>query len=268
MEEIDFTPVEDTTPPPAEESETHAEPEELSEKETEAASQTETESEDSTDGNAHQAQAEDEKTQAEEPYLTIKYNHEEQNFTREEAATYIQKAMKEQNKLEYLAAQNGETVSQLVDRIIKASDDNYRDSLISEYGDKPELIEQLMKSYHNSQKERYEKMLNDRAADAAAQKEQAEKSLNERMAAELSEVQGIFPEIKQFNDLPKSVRDNALKGGDLLKEYLKHRHSEQLKIEKNKAAEQKAAAASGGSMQSTADIDTAADDFAKGAWGK
>ncbi len=260
--EPDFTPVEEDTTPAEQEENTPAETEEGTKPET--APQDEGNADTKTD----EAPAADQ-PDAPAPFLSIKFNHENIDMTEEEVRKTVQIAKKNEAlfaELDYLAAQGGETPAEFVKRITKASEDAYLEKLRDKYGDEDEeTVNELMELYRSKNKEKYDAVIKARADAAKAD----EDSLNERMANELIEVQGMFPDVKEFNDLPESVRKAALGGGDLLKEYLKYRHSEDAKVQKNKEAESKAQSAASGSVKSPEQTEDSAENtaFMRGFWG-
>lgn len=258
----DFSLVEDTTP--AEES-APAEPA-AAEETTDATPEAEAE---------QLAQQQDEATPAAEepaapaPFLTIKYNHENIDMSEEEVRKTVQLAKKNESvlaELDYLAAQNDQSVADFVRGLNDAADNAYLDMLHEKYGeDDEETIQTLLKAHRDANKDKYDALIAKRAEAAKAD----EDSLTERIANELTDVQRIFPDVKDFNSLPETVRKAALNGGDLMKEYLLYRHNEDLKVQKNKAAETKAASAASGSVKSSGETDESADTsaFMRGLWG-
>ncbi len=266
MEELDFTPVEDEATIP--ESEPAEKPTGTAAEEA-AAETTEAEPQEP----AGETAADDTAREAEDvPFITVTYNKQPKGLTQEEAVRLAQiglKAEPELHKLDYLAAQSGISVSQLVDGIMQAADDKYRRELKDEFGDDSERIEELLELRKNKQQKKYERVLADRKAAETAEAEKEEKALSEKIAAELTEVTALFPEIKEFKDLPESVRKAACSGKDVLKEILKFKFNEQKNVEKEKATAALAAGSSAGSVKTPEPAEEASEvsAFSKGVWG-
>lgn len=197
--------------------------------------------------------------------LEVNYNHETRVLSRDDAVTYAQIGMKFKdsginidtvkplyNKLDYIAAQRGCTIPELVDGLLAGDEDNHRRELAETLGADNPVIEELMKVYRNEQKEKYEKVLSDRkSAEENAEKEK-QISLEKRLAEEFTELKAEFPEIAEFSALPKEVKAEAAKGRDLLSAYLRYAHKENKKTAAAEQAEKAAARASTGQTASPA----------------
>lgn len=185
--------------------------------------------------------------------LEVKFNKKMRRLNREEAVDYAEKGLYFDtvkpiyNKLDYIAAQRGISVEELVEGIYTADEQRHRDELIEKFGEDSGVIDDLMKVYREGQKQKYEKIKSDREAAERQQEETERQSLETRLAAEFAEVKAEFPEIKDFASLPKSVKTEAAEGRDLLSAYLRYRHKEQTKIAAAASAESQAAKASTGS---------------------
>lgn len=191
--------------------------------------------------------------------LEVNYNHETRVLSRDDAATYAQIGMKFKdsginidtvkplyNKLDYIAAQRGCSIPELVDGLLAGDEDNHRKELAETLGADNPVIEELMKVYRSEQKEKYEKVLSDRkSAEENAEKEK-QISLEKRLAEEFTELKAEFPEIAEFSALPKEVKAEAAKGRDLLSAYLRYTHKENKKAAAAEQAEKAAAKASTG----------------------
>ena len=201
------------------------------------------------------------------PYLMIQYNHEEKGLTRDEAVTLAQKGMAYDSMyatIQRAAALKGMDVKAFIESFEKAQDEAYREELINKYGeDDMETVNALMEVY-NSKKDSKIKS----AIEAENQrKAEAQKTLEGRLADEFISLQKEFPDIKDFDALPKSVKAEAAKGENLLFAYLKFQHSE---IKRAEAANQTADAAkkaSGGSMSSPEVTSGTMDALMKGLYG-
>lgn len=189
--------------------------------------------------------------------LEITYNKAKRTLNKDEATDYAQKGVHYQekvmplyNKLDYVAAQRGQSIEEVVDGLLSSDEENHRRGLIERFGEEDnDVIEDLMRVYRDGQKQRYERIVADRkkAAEEAATKER--ESLEARLADEFSELKKEFPEIKEFAELPKSVKAEAANGRDLLSSFLRYRHAEEKKTAEAKAAEEAAAKATTGTGQ-------------------
>ena len=219
----------------------------------------------------NQAEGESIAAEANEPFLSVKFNHETQNLSQTEAALWAQKGMKYEKVYEKIcraAAINGKEPTEFIEALESAADAQHRQSLIDAHGDNPELIEQLMELY-NIKKEQ--------TVSAAREQQQktikdAEESTNARIADEFSKMVsgGMFPEIKSLDSIPDSVMKAASEGMPLAYAYLLHKHSEQIKIETaNKAAEDAAKKTTGSMSTDEASTQSSADSaFMQGFWGR
>lgn len=194
-------------------------------------------------------------------FLPVKVNHEERNLTREEATMYAQIGMgfKESgmdlnvikplySKLDYIAAQRDCSIEDVIDGIISSDENAYRQSLVDKFGeDDGNLIEDCIQAYHNKQKAKYDKVLENRKT---ATKQQTE-SLNAKIAADFLTVKAEFPEYAEFKDLPETVKKSALEGESLMSALLLHNHREGKKIAAQQQSAEKAAKSSTGTIADT-----------------
>lgn len=213
--------------------------------------------------------------------LEINYNHETRVLSRDDAAAYAQIGMKFKdsgididtvkplyNKLDYIAAQRGQTIEEVVDRLFAEDENSHRQELVDKFGEKSGVIDDLMKVYREGQKQKYDKIVADRKE--AAQKAERDKreSLEARLASEFSELKAEFPELAEFSQLPKEVKTDAANGRDLMSAYLRFRHKEEKRIAAAKSSEETAAKATtgtAGTAENTAD--TVDDAFFRGLMG-
>ena len=95
-----------------------------------------------------------EKNDVSEPFVSVQYNHDIRNFTKEEAVNFIQKGMHTENlrkKLEYLAKTQGTDLNTLVDKMVTAPEKSYKKQLEDIYGAGHENVELGMKIYREKQ---------------------------------------------------------------------------------------------------------------------
>ncbi len=264
MEEVNLagaTPMEEQTTEPAAEDVAAAPPPEDAAAETEAAEQQNTEDTETPDEPAGEA-----------PFLSVQFNHENRDMTREQAVEFAQKGLMYEkispiyHKLDYLAAQQSTNVGALVDALVSAAEDAYKQSLTEKFGDDAQLVEDLMALYHSRNQEKYNKLLADREKTAAKAAQEARAQREHRLTGQFMALQKECPEIKNVSDLPKEVVRLAAEGkNDLTAAYLLHKHRQEQKIA---AATAKAAAQSKqstGSVQSAENTEAAAvDAFIRG----
>lgn len=168
--------------------------------------------------------------------LEVKYNKAQRALNRDEAVSYAEQGIFYENtvkpiynKLDYIAAQRGQTIEEVVDRMLSADEEYHRQELIERFGEDSEVIDDLMRLYRDSQRQKYEKIVSDREAAAAEAENQRRETLEARLASEFEELKKEFPEVKEFAALPKAVKTQAAQGRDLLSAYLRYRYSESKK---------------------------------------
>ena len=204
--------------------------------------------------------------------LDVKYNKEIRTLNREEAVDFAEQGIFYNNtvkplynKLDYIAAQRGQTIEEVVDRLFAEDENSHRQELVDKFGEESGVIDDLMKVYREGQKQKYDKIVADRKE--AAQRAETEKreSLEARLASEFAELKAEFPELAEFSQLPKEVKTDAANGRDLMSAYLRYMHRENKKIAAAKSSEETAAKASTGAGSSTENIiDSVVDAFYSG----
>ena len=143
----------------------------------------------------------EESTVNEEPFLVARYNKEDVPLSREEAANWAQKGMHYYNKLDYVAAQSDCSVGELLDNIISKMDESKLSELKEQFGDDAETINDMMRIYHEKQKEKYGKAISDRKI---AEEQEANNKVA-KIGEEFIALQKEFPELSAVKDLPASV---------------------------------------------------------------
>lgn len=207
------------------------------------------------------------------PFMTVRYNHEDKNLTRDEAVTLAQKGMnydKLHGKLDYLASLQGVDVDTLVKRLIEAPEAAHRKHLEELYGEDSADVEIGMNIFREKQSENYKKYVADRENAAKEKTENEQKTIQTRLAEEFIELQREFPDVAEFKDLPDSVIREASDGKrDLVSCYLKFLHAENKKIKAAESAAAAAAKSSAGSMSGEGEqISNEERQFLAGLWGK
>lgn len=167
-----------------------------------------------------------------EPFVTVKYNHKQKNYSLAEAAELIQKNMHYDSsikKLQFLANSRGVKLPELVNEIFEAAETKEIERLQREFADdEAGLISAL-----NGRKENFER------AFLEMLKKEEEPSLNQRLADEYFELLEYFPEIQGIEEIPDEVlKMSAQKNKSLVLCFALHKAKEQAKLlkeaEKNK----------------------------------
>ena len=185
------------------------------------------------------------------PFLSIQYNHEDKSLTQEEATVMAQKGYAYDDlyaKLHRAATLQGKDVKTFIDGFEKAADDAHRAKLEADYGGDTKTIDSLMELYQ------LKKESTVKAAESELERQKAEKQTNleTRLADEFIELQKEFPDIKDFAELPNSVKQAAAEGRHLYDAYLRYLHTEEKKVSAAKASAEAAKKASAGNLD-TAD---------------
>lgn len=203
---------------------------------------------------------------SQEPFLVARYLKEDKPLTRAEAKDWAEKGMHYEsiyNELDYIAAQSNTDVKTLVNGMRKQMEDNYRAGLVEKLGEDNDTIDKLMKVYRDEQKEKYDRLVSERAT-------AAETKMSDRLSNEYLELKKLIGDtVPAYNELPESVKKNAAEGMNLTTAFLLYQHNEQIKIDAAKETAEAAANASAGSMKSEPNANKSADEqFLAGLWGK
>ena len=184
------------------------------------------------------------------PFVTVQYNHETRELTREQAIAYAQKGILYEEgtrtqKLALMAAAQGKTIDEFVNTLAEADEQGLREDKLRITGGDADAAEILVQAELAKRRE----ALNLRARQEQEAAEAEEKSILDRLAGELLELRQLVPEMADWDDVPKSVIDDAVKNNrNLTDAYLRYMHREGKNIEQNRAAQAAAAAASVGSQ--------------------
>ncbi|MBR4073059.1 MAG: hypothetical protein IKK24_03860 [Clostridia bacterium] len=101
-------------------------------------------------GDSQTVTAAGEKQTEKEPFMVIRYNHENRNLSREEAITAAQKGIRFSNlaeKLDRLAAIKNVSAEAFIDSMLSNERDTYKNGLLEKFGGNCDTVEQLMKLY-------------------------------------------------------------------------------------------------------------------------
>ncbi len=209
-----------------------------------------------------------------EPFVTVRYNHENRDLTREQTVTYAQKGIHMEalhTKLGCLAASLDMDVDAFVDRLVKAPEDAHRKHLEELYGKDSEDVEIGMEIFRKKQSADYEKLLSEKSKQQSERERLEEKSVQSRLAEQYRELKREIPDTPDFAHLPDSVITEAASGKrDLFSAYLRYLYSENKKIDAANKSQQAAAEASAGSKAQTGADDMSSFDrgFLDGIWGR
>lgn len=203
---------------------------------------------------------------ADQPFLSFQYNHEDKNLSRDEVINAAQIGLKYgeiSEKLDRAAAYKGMSVAELVDSMISAERDKHRAELVEKLGEDNDTVDRLMKLYDIEQADKYQKAVEDQKAEA----KKNEQDLNQRLADEFLELKGEFPQYAEYGNLPQEVRREAENGRDLMSALLLHQHRQNKIAAQEKESEAAAAKASAGSMNGQSN-DESSDikEFLAGLW--
>lgn len=186
-----------------------------------------------------------------EPFLTARFNHKDVDLTREQTLAYAQKGMKydeERPMMEdvaLMAASQGKTPAEFIRDLKRVDEQRVREDKLRITGGDADAAEILVQAELAKRRE----ALNLRAQQEQEAAQTAQKAMDDRLAGELMELRELCPDVAEWNDLPRSVQEDAIKNGrNLTDAYLRYMHREGKNIEQNRAAQAAAAAASVGSQ--------------------
>lgn len=203
-----------------------------------------------------------------EPFVSVQYNHKKRDFSKEEAIRYIQKGMHTESlrtKLEFLAAQQNTDVNSLVEKIVLAPENKYREHLEEIYGKGSDEVEIGMNIYREKQSDEYRQIVKEK------EDIEKKKSVNLRLADEYLNLKAEMPDAPDYADLPDSVIiEAAEEKRDLYSAYLRYLHKEKMKIDAAKNTQEAAAIASSGTMGQNSGDSITLDEmkFLSGLWGR
>ena len=186
-----------------------------------------------------------------EPFLTAKFKHKGVDLTREQTLAYAQKGMKYDEErpmmedLALMAAAQGKTPAEFIRSLKEADEQGVREDKLRITGGDTDAAEILVQAELAKRRE----ALNLRARQEQEAEEAAEKSTLDRLAGELVELRQLVPELTDWDAIPQTVKEDAIKNNrNLTDAYLRYMHREGKNIEQNRATQAAAAAASVGSQ--------------------
>lgn len=185
--------------------------------------------------------------------ISIMLESGERRLTREEAEKYARMGLEREYedpimvKLDYLAASEGVSREEYIDRQLKLGEERILKELVERYGDDEETIYEMLEYEREKNKRLYDELLSKRKAEENSKNE----NVHSRLAEEYAELVNEFPELegKGFAELPLEVKKAGFEGERLLNAYLRYRHSEEKKIKSELAYKTAADESSAGSMQ-------------------
>ena len=199
---------------------------------------------------------------APDPSITIpvRFNHEDRQLSLEEARTLAQKGLKFDElaptleKLRFLAAAEGLSLSQLADTLITRQNQQLYQALLQECGGNEAIARRLFAAEQADWQARYQAGQQDEARAAELADQQRQEDLTGRLAREFLELREAFPEVTAITAVPRPVLALAVEQGiPLTDAYLRYQHRQQQNIAAALAAEQAAAGASPGSQAAGGD---------------
>lgn len=189
------------------------------------------------------------------PFLTVNYNKQHKDLTREEAQFLAKKGMKwdafmdTYNELTMLAEESGhDSAAKFVRALMQSRENVELQRLINELGEgKEALAKEILETRRAERKSKF-KGVEEREREAA----EAEQATREQtLAAQFTELQEEFPEYTSLDKVPKAVRTLAeRKDISLLDAALRYQRSENRRIQAEEKKQQEAAKASTGSLKS------------------
>ncbi|MBR3961862.1 MAG: hypothetical protein IKK13_06620 [Clostridia bacterium] len=205
---------------------------------------------------------------AEEPIITVRYNHQDRGLTMAEAVTLAQKGLKMDsmadmlNDISYLAAIQDKTPAELIKSYIEAGENIKRQELIDRYGEDNEVIEVLMEKFKNENQQKFSAV-----KETIKQKEEAaEQDLNQRIADEFQNMKADFTELTDYASLPLDVKRAAVNGTPLKYAYLEYKYAQEKQVAAARQSAEQAAKKSAGSMVSAEGENSTTDALLRGLW--
>lgn len=188
--------------------------------------------------------------------ITYRYNHRTYRATATEAQQLLMRGRRfdtiapQLDRLHRIAQARGQGLEDLIDEIESSYERQEIERIAEKTGGNQEMARQLYELQKEKARSKYKTLLQ-----TAEEEEQAEREdTTRRMGEQLAELQKEFPEIKGFRDIPKAVvQDVEARDIHLLDSYLRWQHQNAKAAAAERAAQNKAAVSSTGSLQSEAE---------------
>ncbi len=185
--------------------------------------------------------------------VPIQFNHEDREIPLDEAATIIQKSLKDEpilQKLQVLAAGCNKSMDEMVNMLVEANDQMLRSRFLEETGGNERAADILLEDARRQRQSAFDSRKQAEAQEAENNRQQE----SDRLATEFIELQKECPEYEKFSDLPKAIVQMAsAKKITLCEAALRYERAERKKIEQNQQQQAAASAATTGSRASTSD---------------
>ncbi len=218
---------------------------------------------------SEQAAEESSTTDIPTPTLKIRYNHRDVELNNDDAVKYAQLGRHYEDNvksvmdgLEYLAAVEGKSVKDYVESLKSGRAERYRKELEQEFGEGNPRVEELVELKLKKDSDRYNQNLEDRKKNEESER----KAFDEQIADGFAALQKEFPELSEFSQLPKSVKQAAFAGDDIVKAYLLYMHKNTQAANKEKENQEKNKAQSQGSAATLSREESFNDAFSQGLW--
>lgn len=190
--------------------------------------------------------------------LKVKFNHQEREFSVEEAEPLVRQGLKwdsfqpQYDKLNYLAVANETSVPELIEKLISGFDDVQFNQFLEEAGGNEALAKRLMDGYKLERESKYNNFKQTESTKEKETEQAKETELTNRIASGFVELQKEMPDkFTKITDVPKQVIEMAAdKKIPLLDAYLRFERAESKRLQ---AIELKTAEAQKSSLGSLSD---------------
>lgn len=195
------------------------------------------------------------------PVIRAKFNKQERVYSLDEARPLVEKGLKydaiqaDYDRLRYLAKSMDIGVSDLVERLMKSSDDKMYNDILSECDGNETAAKQLFEYRKSERDQKFARYKEEETRQEAEEAKTAEKELTQRLAQEYIELSREFPgKFSEFKHVPQSVVNEAIQQNiSLMDAYLRFQHREAAKTQKAKTQQEAAKQSSAGSMAGESD---------------
>lgn len=195
---------------------------------------------------------------SEESRVRVKFNKKEHAFTPTEAAPLVEMGMKweqfrpHHEKLRYLAQESGQSVGELIDTLLRQSDDRLREQLRQECDGSDAAAARLLEIRQTQRQQQFEQAGFREAAEARVAAEQEQTTLEQRLADEFVRLTDEMPgQFAAFTDVPAEAVALAVSDDlPLLDAYLRHAFYEQRRAQAVRQQQALSASRSAGSLGS------------------
>lgn len=212
--------------------------------------------------------------------VTLKYNHSDVVVSAEEAKRLAQYGMHLEKlgsvsgedvrqimtDLDYFATLHGKSIKDIVKQLVDGVENAYREELTDNLGEGNPLIEEMLQLRRDKNRKAYEEAKTERQSSRQQAIEDERRLATARLAEQFEAVSREFPEYRTVSDIPEMVLKKGMQGGDLEKEILRYKLSEEQKINAAITRRQKNNSENIGSVHSADTEPTAVSAFKAGVW--